>query len=76
MANNELSGPWVATALAKKFSKEKNEFGLRFIFVPETIGAVAYIKKNLKDLKKNVFAGYSITRIGDERTYSFLPTKY
>ena len=76
MANNELSGPLVATALAKKFSKEKNEFGLRFIFVPETIGAVAYIKKNLKDLKKNVFAGYSITRIGDERTYSFLPTKY
>ena len=76
MANNELSEPLVATALAKKFSKEKNEFGLRFIFVPETIGAVAYIKKNLKDLKKNVFAGYSITRIGDERTYSFLPTKY
>jgi len=76
MANNELSGPLVATALAKKFSKEKNNFSLRFIFVPETIGAIAYIKKNLSNLKRNVFAGYSITRIGDERKYSFLPTKH
>ena len=76
MANNELSGPLVATALGKKFSEEKNSFSLRFIFVPETIGAISYIKKNLKSLKKNVFAGYSITRIGDERTYSFLSTKF
>ena len=76
MANNELSGPLVATALAKRFSKEKNNFSLRFVFVPETIGAIAYIKKNLSNLKRKVFAGYSITRIGDERKYSFLPTKY
>lgn len=76
MANNELSGPLISTALSKKFSKVKNNFGLRFIFVPETIGAIAYIKKNLKNLKRNIFAGYSITRIGDERAYSFLPTKY
>jgi len=76
MANNELSGPLVAIALAKYFLKKKNKKTIRFIFVPETIGAIAYIKKNLTHLKKNVIGGYVLTCIGDEKNYSYLSTKY
>ena len=54
MANNELSGPLVVTALVKHFIKRKNEKTLRFIFVPETIGSIAYLNKNFKILKKYV----------------------
>ena len=76
MANNELSGPLVAVSLAKYFSSIKqNKKTLRFIFIPETIGSITYLSRNYKKLKKNVIGGYNLTCIGDERGYSFLPTK-
>ena len=76
MANNELSGPIVSLCLINYFSKFKNlEKSLRFIFIPETIGSITYLSRNYKKLKKNVIGGYNLTCIGDERGYSFLPTK-
>jgi aminopeptidase-like protein len=76
MANNELSGPIVAMYLMNFFSKQELLKSIRFIFVPETIGTIAFINKNLKILKKNVFAGINLTCVGDERAYGFMPTKY
>ena len=76
MANNELSGPLVAIALAKIFSRKKNQKSIRILFVPETIGAIAYIKNNIKSLKKNVIGGFVITCIGDNKNYSLLLSKY
>ena len=56
MANNELSGPIVSTALIGFFEKlnkkKKLNNSLRFLFIPETIGSISYISKNLKSLKK------------------------
>jgi aminopeptidase-like protein len=67
MANNELSGPLVATALIKHFSKYKKlSKSIRFLFIPETIGSISYIKKNFKNLRKNVIGGYTLSCIGDE----------
>ena len=34
-----------------------------------------YLSKNLSHLKKNVISGFNITCIGDEREYSFLPSR-
>ena len=76
MVNNELSGPLVAVALINFFKKKKLKRSLRFIFVPETIGSIAYINHNLKRLKKNVIGGYVLTCIGDNRNYSIIKTKY
>tara|TARA_Y100000590_G_scaffold453710_1_gene599235 strand:- start:4154 stop:5410 length:1257 start_codon:yes stop_codon:yes gene_type:complete len=76
LANNEISGPTVTTYLAKHFSKRANNLSLRFIFVPETIGAISYLKLNLDKLKDKVLGGYVITCVGDNRNYSFLETKY
>ena len=53
MANNELSGPTVATFLSKWIkSKERNRFSYRVIFIPETIGSITYLSKNLDQMKK------------------------
>ncbi len=76
MANNETSGPAVTTFLAKYFSKRKNYFTKRIIFIPETIGSISYLNLNLKKMKKNIIGGYVITCVGDERKYSYLNTKY
>ncbi len=77
MANNELSGPIVIMSLIKYFKKYKKlEKTIRFIFVPETIGSIAYINKNLKNLKKHVIGGYHLTCIGDNRSHGCKLSKY
>ena len=76
MANNELSGPSVLTFLTKWImSLKKKRYSYRIIFIPETIGSLTYLSKNLKHLKKFVYAGFNITCIGDDRAYSFLPSR-
>ncbi len=76
MANNELSGPLVSLALSNYFKKKKLDRSIRFLFLPETIGSIAYIKKNLNNLKKNVIGGYILSCIGDNRNYSYIKSKY
>ena len=77
MANNELSGPIVSMSLIDYFSKIKNlQKTLRFIFIPETIGSIAYLNKNLAHLKKQVVGGYNLSCIGDERQHSCMFSKY
>ena len=76
MANNELSGPCVTIFLANWIKcLKKKKFSYRIIFVPETIGSIAYISKNLKKMKKNINAGYNICCIGDNRSYSYLSSR-
>ena len=76
MANNEISGPIVTLAISKYFLKLKSYYSLRFIFVPETIGAISYINKNLNKMRENIVGGYVLTCIGDNRNYSYLSSKY
>ena len=77
MANNELSGPIVAMSLIKHFKKfKKLNKTIRFIFIPETIGSITYLSKNLNKLKSNVIGGYNLSCIGDERQHSCMLSKY
>ncbi len=76
LVNNELCAPVILAYLAKHYSKLNNFFTLRILFLPETIGAITYINKNLKTLKKNFRAGFHITCFGDRGNFSMVSTKY
>ena len=74
MGNNELSGPTVTTYLAKWIGElESRNFTYRIIFIPETIGSIVYLSKNMDILKSRMIAGYNVTCIGDDNNYSYLP---
>ena len=76
MANNELSGPVLAVALAKALAQQENrKYTYRFIWIPETIGSITYLSAHLDEMKKNTIAGFVLSCVGDDRTYSYVPTR-
>ncbi|EIZ7291799.1 DUF4910 domain-containing protein [Campylobacter jejuni] len=75
MANNELSGSVVSIFLAKwLLSLKERRYNYRFVIIPETIGSIVYLSKHLEHLKKHVKAGFVLSCLGDDHTYSLIHT--
>ena len=73
MANNELSGPVVNAFLAAWVrSLPRRRYTYRFVFAPETIGALVYLSRRLEHLKRYVKAGFNVTCAGDDKGYSWV----
>lgn len=77
MANNECSGPALMIYVAKYIlSLKKRKYSYRLVLAPETIGALTYISRNLKELQDKVICAFNLTCVGDDRTYSIIHSKY
>jgi aminopeptidase-like protein/molybdopterin-guanine dinucleotide biosynthesis protein A len=64
MANDSLSGVLLTSLLAKHIAAKSNRhWSYRIVFVPETVGAIAYLKLNEQQLKQIDF-GLQITTVG------------
>lgn len=72
MANNELSGPLVSAFIYKKLKEQKDlKYTYRFVFVPETIGAISILSKYGDYWKKNLHAGFILTCVGDPGNFTY-----
>jgi aminopeptidase-like protein len=72
MANNELSGPLVTAFLYQRLAVlEHRRLTYRFIFLPETIGSLAYLTLRGDHLREHMTAGYVVTCVGDAGPYTY-----
>ena len=76
MANNELSGPCTAVYLAKWVSERPRRYTYRIIFIPETIGSITYLSRNLDEMKRNVIAGFILTCLGAPGNFTHIASRY
>jgi aminopeptidase-like protein len=75
LANNELSGPVVTTWLVKWILAEPRRYSYRILFIPETIGSLYYLSTHLEEMKRKTKAGFNVVCLGDDRVFSFLPSR-
>ncbi len=72
LANNELSGPLVAAFLYRRLARwQTRRLTYRFVFLPETIGSLAYLQQRGEHLKERLVAGYVVTCIGDSAPFTY-----
>ncbi len=76
MADDSISGVALCTALCDYLLKRSgNYYSYRFIFVPETIGAICYLARNGGEMKRNVYCGMTVTCVGDEVEFNYKRTR-
>lgn len=75
MCNDNLSGVVLTTLLARELSKVKTNYSFRFLFVPETIGAISWLAANEKNLSK-IRHGLVATCLGDPGISTYKRTKH
>jgi aminopeptidase-like protein len=70
MCNDNLSGVALVTFLAKHLSEISLEYSYRFLFIPETIGAIAWLSVNEKNISR-IKCGLVVTCIGDSGNLTY-----
>ena len=77
MANNELSGPVLLNKILLyiKSNYPKSKYSYRFYLGPETIGSISYLSKFHQIMKKNIFCGFNLSCVGDEKNYTLIKSR-
>jgi aminopeptidase-like protein len=76
MALNELSGPLLTALLYRRIAAwPKRRLTYRFVFGPETIGAICYLHRFGKELIEKLVAGYVVSCVGDDGSYTLKRSK-
>ena len=70
LANDNLSGLAVATFLAKLLIGRELRYSYRFLFIPGTIGAIAWLARN-REKANRIRHGLVLTCIGDEGGFHY-----
>ena len=77
MANDQLSGPVTAAALAHYITTRlpDREYSYRFVLLPETIGSIAYLSDHAPLLRERVKAGFVLSCTGDDRAFGHVQSR-
>lgn len=70
LANDNLSGIAVMTALAMRQAKRSRRLGYRFLFLPATIGAITWLDRNQATLDR-IQHGLVLTCLGDASGFHY-----
>jgi aminopeptidase-like protein len=70
LANDNLSGVTVATALAEQLAERDLRYSYRFLFIPGTIGAITWLAQN-RDKTNRIRHGLVLTGIGNESGFHY-----
>lgn len=64
LANDNCSGLALATMLAREISRRQTRFSYRFLFIPATIGSIAWLATN-EDRVHRIKHGLVVSNVGD-----------
>ena len=70
LCNDNLSGTVLATYLAMNFKSKKPRYTYRFLFIPGTIGSIAWLAKN-REVTDRIRHGVVLTGIGDGGGFTY-----
>jgi len=67
--NDDLTGVAVLVDIAKELAKKKNYYTYKFLFVPETIGSIAYLSQN-EDIIPKIEYGIFLEMLGNDNIHA------
>lgn len=70
LCNDNLSGVAVAAYLAKELTSKKRRYSYRFLFIPGTIGSIAWLSLNEHQVNK-IKHGLVLTLLGDSQKFNY-----
>jgi len=70
LCNDNLSGVALSTFLAKHLASRSRRYSFRFLFVPGTIGSIAWLAAN-EDSARNIKHGVVVTGVGDPGPFTY-----
>lgn len=70
LANDNLSGISLATALAKRLSAIRHRYSYRFLFIPGSIGSITWLALN-EEKTKDIKHGLVLSCVGDAGGFTY-----